>query len=477
MAITNLAPNPCLKTDGSGFYGPDGDARADGLGTGMLRRYVWRGDGTGDRACPRVTATPGKWYRAAAQVKVYGACTPTAAVHLYSTGGSYQDASPGNGYVKSGADTFTMVSDSYQAAADTGEALLNLKDLPKCQVTAYIMREFDTQAAADAADMTYFDGDSAGGAWISGTDGPSTLDTSSNFSIIATLPEPLVRITSASVSSNFSIGLTLSSPTVSFGLITDVSYDDDRGRIRIDASGFPPEVVRVVVSRRLAGTFRWEEIRGGRVAVVAGALARIVDDYEFAAGELMDYRLVAYSTPENVPDQIVFSRVLSCLGPLTAVWVKFIPRPSMNRRVRMSLWDPIEYEDNSQVYKVDGAPDRVVVSSPHSSAQTTVRFFTETLAERDALVSALRGGYPFFLHTPLDLAFPSMYATAGPIRTELRGDKFGTKHVVAIPITEVAPPPLSVVPTGATWQSVIDTYGTWDDVLAANATWAELIDG
>lgn len=477
--ITNLAPNPSLKTSGAGFYGSDGWARADGLGTGMLRRYVWRGEVATDITCPRFPVTAGKWYRAALQIKVYGAMTLGTALHWYNSGGSYMDpASTGPSYVKTGADTFVVDTGAQVAPSGAVESLLNVTGVSgKAQATAYIVREFNSEAEASAADMTFFDGDSDGGAWVSGTDGVSTMETSSEFSIITALPAPTVKINAVTVDSTFSVGISLPSPTVAFGLITDVAYDDLRGRIRIDASGFPPEVVRVVVSRRLHGTFRWEEIRGGRVAVVGNALARIVDDYEFSAGELMDYRLVAYSTAEGVPDQIVFSRVLSCLGPMEAVWVKFIPRPSMNRKVRMSLWDAIEYADRSQVYEVDESPEPVVISSPHSSAQTTVRFFTDTLAERDALVTSLRGGYPFFLHTPLDLAFPSMYATAGRIRTELRGSKFGTKHVVVVPITEVAAPPLSVVPAGATWQSVVDTYGTWDDVLAANATWAELIDG
>jgi hypothetical protein len=75
----------------------------------------------------------------------------------------------------------------------------------------------------------------------------------------------------------------------------------------------------------------------------------------------------------------------------------------------------------------------------------------------------------------VDLAFPSLYATPGPVTVGLRGSKFGTKHVVTVPLTEVAPPPLSVVGTGDTWQTVLDRYGSWSDVLLAHDSWRDLI--
>lgn len=68
------------------------------------------------------------------------------------------------------------------------------------------------------------------------------------------------------------------------------TYDASLGRVRVTATGLGAALVATV--QRSTNGVTWTTVRGGTdVPVVAGALARTVDDYEFADGVLTTYRV------------------------------------------------------------------------------------------------------------------------------------------------------------------------------------------
>jgi hypothetical protein len=74
-------------------------------------------------------------------------------------------------------------------------------------------------------------------------------------------------------------------------LISSLEWDPTRGRNRVSAFTFVPEVVRARVSRRPVRGGTWQLVRGGTVDVVNGRMVRRVDDYEFPSGVDLEYRI------------------------------------------------------------------------------------------------------------------------------------------------------------------------------------------
>ncbi|WP_181778923.1 hypothetical protein [Pseudonocardia pini] len=472
--VHNLSPNPSLKTSGTGWFGPSGWARVAFGDPTLPRPAVWKGTTAGDIATPRFAVTPGKYYRAAVWMRNLAPTIFDTAINWYASGGAYLTYSAGNAYNRTGDTTFQADSGVALAPAGAAEGLLNIVGLDgAAEFTAVIVREFDTALAASAADMTFFDGDSARAVWDVGTNGKSTLDTGSTFTLPMTVTPPVGRIVGAKARGRFEIAMNLAPPRGAIGLTAQVSYDDVRGRIRIHVGGLVPEAIRAVVFARAQGTTKWAEIRGGRVALVGNAFQRTVDHYEFTAGAVMEYKIVAYSTPENVPPEIVQQRVLTVRDDLSGAWLKFIVAPLSNRKVTLGEWDAFERQARSDIYPVSGRRDPVVVTDSHTAKTTTLRFYTQSLAERDALDEALGQGLPAFLQTPARLALPSMYISIGSYRWE-RTRRRGFRHMFTVPVTEISAPPLSVYGAGMTWQMLMDRYDTWADVVEAYDSWRDV---
>jgi hypothetical protein len=157
------------------------------------------------------------------------------------------------------------------------------------------------------------------------------------------------------------------------------------------------------------------------------------------------------------------------------VWLKFIAAPSLNRRLEFMGRTEVARDSRTAVYQVQNRSDPVVVSDVHSSRTFTIRVKTETPAETEALDYALSRGLSCFLQVPATINTPSMYAVVGsysfdaPARQSMRS-------VWTIPLTEVSPPPASVVSPQTSWQQLLDLYPTWDDVLAATPAWLGIAD-
>jgi hypothetical protein len=484
----NLSPNPALKTTVSGpgtswTSTPAGYARQTGL-TGMDRTTGFGGTGAVDPiTSPRFAAVAGQPYVASIQAKTGASNTFKVMINWYAgvSSGAFISGTPTTEFTVNGVARCEIGPFVAPPGAGAGYLRIIEVDNTAASFTAELVEQ------TSSTGRTYFDGDTPGASWA-GTSGNSAsylLTASESWtwsdaaSMVSVAPGPASADT---IHWSESVSIAASSTHADFwtwsesAMVIALGYDERRGRVRVEAFGLPLSGVRAVVNSRPRGASRWAPVRGGKVALSGGRFARSVDDYEFAAGIATDYQIVAYASAEGALDQIVASAFGSLPAIDPQVWLKFIARPQLNRRVTLVGWDDVERSNRNSRFDVKGRSDPIMITDVHSSRSTAIRLRTETIEAGEQLDAALSSGIPAFLHTPVDLALPSMYVAIGDYSYS-RPASYSHARTWNVDLTEVAPPPPSVFGPGVTCQSILDAYATCDEVLDAFATCADLMGG
>jgi hypothetical protein len=488
----NLAVNPALKSNATGWTGPSGWVRSTSVSSALPRTTGFEGTTVGDVLCPRAAVSAGQSYYWAISVKANSALHTEFYVNYYAalSGGSFV-GNAGTGpsqqiILASGASArFVIGPFVTPAGAVSGNIKINDVDA-SCEITAYQVELASTYAG------TYFDGDSTGATW-DGTAGNSTstlreigsgsgsstqtVQIAEAFTVTPTAVGPVttepvtVRDRWEMVATGF-VQQTLS--LRESWLITALEWDPVRGRNRISAFTFSIDVVQARVSRRPVTGGAWQLVRGGTVDVVGGFMSRRVDDYEFPSGVDLEYRIEGVT---SVSAGSVVAQVATVRRRSTAdhVWLKFVAQPALNRRLDFMGRTDITRSSRTAVYDVINRADPVVVSDVHLSRRFTITVKAENQADTDALDYALSRGLPCYLQIPATINCPSIYAVVGDYQFEAPA-RLSRRNVFTIPLTEVAAPPPSVVPPHATWQSLMDQYPAWDDVVAAASKWLDIAD-
>jgi hypothetical protein len=481
----NLAIVPALKVDASTWFGPAGWARITGAHASLPRSTAFAGSTPGSPAMSRADAVAGKFYVVSVSARFVAPSTGRLNIDWYTGGNVYLSTAQGPDFSQAAGTT-----NRFAALGQAPEDVVRLTGVlsgvdGETQITALMVEEFDTLEDAEAALVysvlasSYFDGDSDGASW-EGDDGESvsTIEQDVPAGGVSTLPAPQA----GGLGVRTSLGNTglaeLLPPFAATGLFATATYDDRRGRIRLDVQGLAPNVVRVETFYRTRGKSRWLPVRGGKVAVADGTTVRRIDHYEWEAGRGVEYRIDAISTPENVaPASIVQSAFADLDATIEAVWLKFIPAPYRNIRVELlaDRWS-IGREARNTVHEIDGRPEPIVVSDVHSSRALTVRFATHTVEDYARLDQALAKGLPAFLQIPASIPLPSMYVSIGSYTAERTGRRReADSHIFTVQVREVAAPPLSIIGSGITWGVVLEQYGTWGELLDAHDTWGEVL--
>lgn len=483
----NLSPNPALRNNTTGnatdwTSSPSGYARQTGV-TGMDRTTGFGGSGARDIVTsPRFSAVAGQQYVASIQVKTGGSNTFKLLINWY-TG----TTSSGTFISNSGTTQFTVNGTARcevgPFTAPTGAGAGYLRVIEVDSTTATFTAELVEQTSSTG--NTYFDGDTPGATWegaagnstslqLTGTDAWTGVDAGS---VRTVAPGP----TGFDAASFTATGSVTASGTVNedvtwadAGLIVGYAYDARRGRNRLSAFGLPATGLRAVVEARRHGSNTWQQVRGGKVAVVAGAFERTVDDYEFTAGKPNTYRIRVLSTPQNVPEVTIATAQATLPAVNPGTWLKFIAQPALNQQVQLVDWSAITRPSRVALYDVQGRSDPVAVTDVHGSRRVTVTLRTSDTTEAERLDTALAQGRPLFLHVPDDVALPSLYAVAQDYASD-RPSKLTAVRLWQIALAEVAAPPPSVVGAAVTWQSILDAYASWQDVLDAFPTWQDVV--
>jgi len=230
------------------------------------------------------------------------------------------------------------------------------------------------------------------------------------------------------------------------------------------------------VDSRPLGTNRWSPVRGGKVSVAAGAMARPVDDFEYRAGGGMEYRIRAFSTAPEEVAAIVQAAQVVVADTEQRVWLKFIPAPWTNLPVDLVVDDwELSQAARSTVHEVSGESPPVVVSDLHGSTRTSIRLKTNTDEALAVLRRALAQGAPAYLQTPDSVPFPTMYVSVGSFSSRRWGGPRSRKYVTTVAITEVAAPPPSVVPRSITWGVFAQQHATWREAADTYPTWRDVV--
>jgi hypothetical protein len=495
MARTNLAVRPSVKNSATQWFGPSGWARiATGVHASLPRTTAFAGTTAGDLQIDRGDAIPGKWYVWSVSIR---AISPQATVYAnidwYTGANTYVATSTGPSYNVTGATTTRIVSGVGLAPAGVGfgGCRPNLVGIDgSAQVTALLIEEYDSEAAANAALAAhasaayYFDGDGDG----VGNTGAAYAWTGTNGSSESTTTAGSVPTARIDFGALFMSGLgrrehggesarvDFAPMRIATGVIVTAVYDGRRGRVRLKAVGLTSNVVRVIIYHRPAGTGRWTEVRGGRMAVVGGSLLRPVDDYEYRGGAVMQYRVVALASPENSPDDIVQTKILTVDNIPDVAWLKFIASPYLNRRIKIHDWSEVGRKSKNATYSVRGRIGPVQVTDVHDGRGMTVQLITHTIAEREALDGALSAGAPVLFQTPDSISCPTMYAVVGDYSWRSLSRLPGRERALfTVPLTEADPPPLSIVGVGFTWATVVAQYATWQELVDTVDSWQELM--
>jgi len=484
----NLAPNPACKTNATGWSAVSNTGttladwvRSAAVGASLPRTTGFEGTSAGDVLTPRAAVTAGQSYHWSVSVRATGgALSANMLVNYYAalSGGSFVANSGATVPLNLAAGSSArFVVGPYTVPAGAVSGYLKLNDLDAgAEVTAYQVE------SAGTWDGSYFDGDTVGASW----DGSSGNSASTIRRLVETLfigdgfaraVTPSGPVATEQVRVVESLAIAAASQFIepvevrdSF-LISALEWDERRGRNRVSAFTFGSSVTSVRVSRRRVQGGVWELVRGGVVDVQAGRMVRPVDDYEFPSGTDLDYRIEGVTSTGVVQQSATVRR----RSVADAVWLKFISRPALNRRLEFMGRSDVSRPSRTALYDVQGRPDPVVVSDVHSSRRFSIRVKTETAQDTDALDHALQQGLPCYLQVPAGINCPSIYAVVGdysfapPARTSAR-------NVWTIPLTEVSAPPASIVSPGATWAQLLIDYPSWEAVLAAVPTWLDIAD-
>ena len=464
-ARRNLAPNPALKVNATGWSAADnlGALLADwvrsaAVGATLPRTTGFAGTSAGDVFTPRAAVAAGQSYYWAVSVRATGgALSANMLVNFYTavSGGTFVANSGATvPLVLAAGATARFTLGPYTVPAGATAGYLKLNDLGAgCEVTAYQVESASTFGA-------YFDGDSVGASWdgVAGNSTSTIRQVTDSFTVGGSFSRAVTAI-GPTTSDGFSLGesFTIASSgfprdtiTVRDGfLISSLEWDPVRGRNRVSAFTFGSAVSSARVSRRRVQGGGWELVRGGVVDVQAGRMVRPVDDYEFPSGVDLDYRIEGVSSGGVVQQSATVRR----LSVADEVWLKFITQPALNRRLEFMGRSDISRPSRTAVYDVQNRADPVVVSDVHSSRRFTIRVKTETAQDTDALDHALSQGLPCYLQVPAGINCPSVYAVVGDYSFEPPALK-SARNVWTIPLIEVSAPPASIVSPGATWQPV-----------------------
>jgi hypothetical protein len=481
--IHNLHTNPALQIDNSPatWFG-SGYARTASAHASLPRTTAWSGTG-GSPVAGRFNGSAGKYYVVTASFRFTGASSGYLAVDWKTSGNAFIATGVSTSFSQ-GAGTTARLGGVVLAPVNTDHGDVVVSELDGAtEITAVMVREFTLEAdalaalAVDLVPANYADGASPGGVW-DGTTGKSSS------TITRAEPAGGVAELGALVGSGLAVrtaadatGVALFGPLLaSTGLIPSAQYDRRRGRIRVSASGLAASAVRVIIYSRPLGTSRWAVVRGGRVAVVAGALQHPVDDYEYRAGSGMEYRVDALDTTEQQPQHVIQSVRITVTDTEERVWLKFIPAPWTNLPVELVVDDwELSRDARSDIHDVAGTSPPVIVSDVHGSIRTNVRLRTPDAASLAALQRALGQGAPAYLQVPDSIPFPTMYVGIGNFSSRRWGGRNSTRYVTTVDLVEVAAPPPSVVPASLTWGVFAQQYATWGEAAAAYDRWSDVV--
>lgn len=252
------------------------------------------------------------------------------------------------------------------------------------------------------------------------------------------------------------------------------TYDGTLSRVRLAVTGMdaPVGAVNAIVESS-TDQIVWATVRGGG-GLDATVGAATVDDYEFAADVVNYYRVTVYDA-----DSLPLDSATDSITPtLTALWLKSITRPFLNRTADPRGFSPVRRPSKGATFEVVGRSFPVAVTDLPGGRRWTLQLISGDPDATADLELLLASGDVLLVQTPTTGALstvPSGYVLVGDTSIETP-DSHQPIVYITLDCTEVAAPGPDVVGATVTWQTVLDTYATWADLLADKATWADVLE-
>lgn len=241
----------------------------------------------------------------------------------------------------------------------------------------------------------------------------------------------------------------------------NLTFDTVLSRVRIAGTGL---AAGPALFERKTGS-QWETVRGGEEVTVVGGNASL-DDYEFLPGVLNNYRI---NDGTNLWQT-------SITPSQTAVWLKSISRPFLNRPVTVVSHEDITRQARNGVFPIIGRTNPVAITDVRLAREWQMTVKADSVSDADAIELVLTGGDPLLIQVPPDgNDIPGGYVVVGTM-TRRRFGHASVRRWFDLPCTVVAPPGPGVVGATMTWQALVADFGNWSDVLSAFGTWAAVAD-
>jgi hypothetical protein len=212
-------------------------------------------------------------------------------------------------------------------------------------------------------------------------------------------------------------------------------------------------------------------VRNGEPATfTAGAWSDY--DYETPMDLAVTYQVLS---SDQTTVQATSSSVTLASNDLT--WLKDPTVPALNFVLKVTALPELTRDLPTGTFYVAGRTYPVVTTGKRFAPTGDLSAYTETFAERQAMLNILSSGRVLQLSTPDGYGLGAYYVAVGTA-VEARKTAINTNPVRqwALPLTVTDRPAyVSSAASGNTWGDVVSNYSTWADVIRLKATWNDLI--
>ncbi|MEV0902888.1 hypothetical protein [Actinoplanes sp. NPDC049802] len=252
------------------------------------------------------------------------------------------------------------------------------------------------------------------------------------------------------------------------------TFDPILSRVRISAL-VPAGSTQSVNVQRSPNGIQWTTIRGGtRIPAVPGDTVTL-DDYEFVPGAVNRYRLQRYGAGVNPIGTDPSGQITPAQS---AVWLKSITRPWLNRGVAVVSHGDITRPARNGVFPIIGRSFPIAVTDVRLAREWDMVIKADSVSDADALDLVFASGDPLYIQVPATgtlSTIPGGYVVVGDVKRSRYGST-SARRWFDLPLTEVAAPGPDVVGSTVTWESLLAEFGTWSAILAEFGSWAEVAE-
>jgi hypothetical protein len=256
------------------------------------------------------------------------------------------------------------------------------------------------------------------------------------------------------------------------GATVTITVAPPTARITLREDDLLPGTARVTLYRIAEG--RTTEVRAGKDLFAAGGAVLV--DYEIPLGVPVTYRAQQYAEDGT---ELGYTGAVEVTVPVDSPYRGWISDP-----LDATVAVPVVFSDAAgrspsapipgTVYRVG---DRTValVGQQGLLENLNMDFFTETLADRDALLGLLRssGGLVLIRSAPALQVPRLLYCWAANAVPDTFAGEF---TAWANTVQEVSPTEGGIVLSPVTWQTYIDAFPTWEAFNAAYLTWFDAME-